>query len=186
MLPDTQKVTVPTCDRCAKLGNKSSEDTRIKMSKSAMGNKNATIQNRYKLKIAKVDGRSTRSLDSYQKSTPEKRLQARIRHNVRGLINQKLKKRPFSKNRKSTFDILGYTSIDLMKHLESQFTEGMLWDNYGEWHIDHIIPDSWFNYTSLNDEDFKKSWNLNNLQPLWAAENHSKGDRYSGKYKENI
>jgi hypothetical protein len=46
--------------------------------------------------------------------------------------------------------------------------------------IDHITPDSWFEYNSTEDRDFKKSWSLDNLQPLWKAENASKGNKYEG------
>ena len=31
----------------------------------------------------------------------------------------------------------GFTLGALIQHLESQFYDGMSWDNYGEWHIDH-------------------------------------------------
>jgi len=76
---------------------------------------------------------------------------------------------------KSTFDILGYTLDDLMNHLEGLFIDGMTWDNYGEWHVDHKIPMSSFNFTSVDDEEFKLCWSLNNLQPLWAIDNLRKG-----------
>jgi len=56
----------------------------------------------------------------------------------------------------------------------------MTWDNYGTWHIDHIRPDSWFHYDSVNHEDFKKSWMLDNLQPLWAKDNLMKSNNYEG------
>ena len=75
--------------------------------------------------------------------------------------------------------ILNYTIEDLKYHLESLFQEGMTWDNYGKWHIDHIIPKSWFKFNSVNDPEFKRCWSLNNLQPKWASENCSKGNRYS-------
>jgi len=39
------------------------------------------------------------------------------------------------------------------------------------WNIDHIIPHSLFNYTSLEDEDFKKCWSLDNLRPYSAKQN---------------
>jgi hypothetical protein len=65
-----------------------------------------------------------------------------------------------------------------MQHLEKQFTEGMTWDNYGQWHVDHIRPMSSFNFTSLDDPEFKECWDLSNLQPLWETENLSKGSRY--------
>lgn len=39
--------------------------------------------------------------------------------------------------------------------------------------------DSWFVYSSTKDEAFKNSWALNNLQPMWASENRSKGARFA-------
>lgn len=72
--------------------------------------------------------------------------------------------------------------MQLMEHLEKNFKGGMTWENYGEngWEIDHIEPDSWFRYNSFDDEEFKKAWALSNLQPMWAAQNRSKGNRYKG------
>ena len=79
---------------------------------------------------------------------------------------------------RTTFDILGYTIEELMNHLESLFTDGMTWDNYGEWHVDHKKPMTLFNFTSTDDEGFKECWKLDNLQPLWGNDNLSKGIRY--------
>lgn len=78
---------------------------------------------------------------------------------------------------RSTFDILGYTIEELMTHLESLFTDGMTWDNYGEWHVDHIIPMSSFVFESVDDDGFKECWKLDNLQPLWGPDNLSKGSK---------
>ena len=70
---------------------------------------------------------------------------------------------------------LGCSIEHLKKHLESQFTEGMSWDNYGlkGWHIDHIIPLAYFDLTK--EEDFKNACHYTNLQPLWAVDNIRKG-----------
>jgi len=73
--------------------------------------------------------------------------------------------------------LVGYTLSDLMSHLESLFLPGMTWDNYGEWHIDHKIPKSKFKYKTPNNKAFKLCWSLNNLQPLWAVDNLSKGNK---------
>ena len=43
------------------------------------------------------------------------------------------------------------------------------------WHIDHITPQSAFNITSAECEDFQKCWALENLQPLCALKNIRKG-----------
>ena len=98
----------------------------------------------------------------------------RVRFNVASVMRSRLK----SKNKTGVFRNLGYTSKDLCVHLESLFVGGMTWDNYGsKWHIDHIKPDKLFNYISEDDEDFKLCWSLNNLQPLWAFDNLSKGSK---------
>jgi hypothetical protein len=76
------------------------------------------------------------------------------------------------------FDILGYTPEQLIVHLEKQFNDGMNWDNYGEWHIDHIKPISSFIFEGSEDEEFKKCWSLDNLQPMWGLENIKKGNKY--------
>jgi 5-methylcytosine-specific restriction endonuclease McrA len=47
----------------------------------------------------------------------------------------------------------------------------MTWENYGEWRVDHIKPISSFNFTDINDDEFKKCWPLENLQPLCEKEN---------------
>ena len=75
-----------------------------------------------------------------------------------------------------TIDLLGYSAIQLKQHLESLFTEGMSWDNYGEWHIDHIKP------VSLFDEDtpIHVVNDLSNLQPLWATTREINGIIYEG------
>lgn len=85
-----------------------------------------------------------------------------------------------TKNHRKWQILVGYTTKELMAHLESQFQEGMSWDNYGKWEIDHITPKSWFDFQSSNDEKFKECWALDNLQPLWMLENRSKHNKFSG------
>lgn len=64
-----------------------------------------------------------------------------------------------------TIDLLGYSAIELKNHMKSLFTEGMTWDNHGEWHIDHIIPVTTFH----PDTPMSVVNALSNLQPLWAT-----------------
>ena len=66
-------------------------------------------------------------------------------------------------------DIVGMDWPSLKEHLENQFTESMTWDNYGEWHIDHIQPLSKFNLS--DDKQLNIACHYTNLQPLWAEDN---------------
>lgn len=86
-----------------------------------------------------------------------------------------------NKNYKGVFDILGYSAEELKAHLESQFTGGMSWENMGEWHIDHIIPKSFFVFAGTNDTEFRMCWRLENLQPLWAKDNLQKSNNIQKK-----
>lgn len=70
---------------------------------------------------------------------------------------------------------LGCTLDELMVHLERQFTPGMSWTNYGDWHIDHIKPLASFDLTDR--VQLLVACHFTNLQPLWAEENLKKGDR---------
>lgn len=72
-----------------------------------------------------------------------------------------------------TMELLGCSAEELKEHLEKQFTEGMNFDNYGKWHVDHILPCASFNL--LEPEEQRKCFHYTNLQPLWAVDNLSKG-----------
>jgi len=73
----------------------------------------------------------------------------------------------------NTLDLIGCPIEQLKEHLESQFTEGMTWDNYGEWHIDHKTPCCSFDLTDPKQQ--RECFNYKNLQPLWAVDNLRKG-----------
>ena len=89
--------------------------------------------------------------------------------------------------RKRKWEVLaGYTLSQLKEHLSSLFVDGMSWDNYGEWHIDHIIPKSFFDFKKPEDEGFKKCWELENLQPLWAKDNIIKKDKINTDIQQRI
>lgn len=75
------------------------------------------------------------------------------------------------------FDVLQYTPEELILHLEKQFTEGMTWENYGIWHVDHKFPITSFDIQEMGDEEFMKCWCLDNLQPMWGEENIRKSNK---------
>lgn len=78
------------------------------------------------------------------------------------------------KNNK-TMKYLGCDPHQLRKHLESQFTEGMTWENYGVngWHIDHILPKT----LVMCENDLYLIYNYKNLQPLWFIDNIRKSNK---------
>jgi len=73
---------------------------------------------------------------------------------------------------KSTTKLIGCSIKQLKNYLESKFTKGMSWKNYGKWHIDHIKPCASFDLSKLSEQ--KKCFHYTNLQPLWAIENWRK------------
>lgn len=96
-----------------------------------------------------------------------RRLSSRIRESLR---------RKHVLKTTTSIKYLGCTAGHLRTHLESQFAEGMSWDNYGVfgWHVDHIIPCAAFD---LSREDHQMvCFNYRNLRPLWHHENNEKGD----------
>jgi len=82
--------------------------------------------------------------------------------------------------------LVGFTLDELRAHLEKQFADGMSWDNYGEWHIDHIIPIAAHNFRLPEHRDFKRCWSLSNLQPLWAKENHRKHAKINEPFQPSL
>lgn len=79
----------------------------------------------------------------------------------------------------STEKLLNCSFEFLKNYLELKFQSGMSWDNYGEWHIDHIIP---CNYFDFNIEDNQRiCFNYKNLQPLWGKDNIKKQNKVNEK-----
>jgi hypothetical protein len=74
---------------------------------------------------------------------------------------------------KRTRELLGCHQDDFKIYIEKLFLTGMSWENYGNWHVDHIIPCDSFDLST--EENQRKCFHYKNLQPLWAADNLSKG-----------
>ena len=75
----------------------------------------------------------------------------------------------------STMELIGCTIDELWNHLESKFNPWMIRENYGLWHVDHIIPCDAFDLTDPVQQ--KKCFHYNNLQPLWAIDNMRKSNK---------
>ena len=100
----------------------------------------------------------------------------RLQKLLRARLTLALKGAGYTK-KSSLLDITGCTFEFLKNYLTDKFTEGMSWDNKNEWHIDHIIPLA----SATNEADIIKLSHYTNLQPLWAAENRSKGAKLNYK-----
>jgi hypothetical protein len=96
--------------------------------------------------------------------------------NFRTAIYQVLKENNVDKNG-HYFEVLKYTPEELINHLEKQFTDGMTWDNYGQWHVDHVMPISVHDIQEIGDDEFMRCWSLSNLQPMWGDENIRKSNK---------
>lgn len=108
---------------------------------------------------------------------PEKRIILNMRNRISSVLRGEIKN-------DTTINLLGCNVEILKKHLESKFTKGMKWDNYGMWHVDHIIPCAKFNLK--NEEDKKTCFHYTNLQPLCAKDNCSKQDKLIENIQLNI
>jgi len=76
----------------------------------------------------------------------------------------------------SISNLLGCSYEEARMFIEKKFEQGMSWNNYGKWHIDHIRPLNSFDLTNIEEQ--KKAFHYTNLQPLWAKDNLIKGHTY--------
>jgi len=112
-----------------------------------------------------------------------KRIKERLKNDIqfklkwlfRGRISSAIKKNCASKAYK-TIELLGCSIEQAKNHIEKQFTEGMSWDNHGEWEIDHIKPIALFDLTIPKEQ--KMAFHYTNIQPLIKDKNRSKGSKW--------
>lgn len=79
-------------------------------------------------------------------------------------------------------NILGYTSIEFMEHIEANFTDGMCWDLIDDTHIDHVIPLRWFIVNGIHRPEVIND--LSNLQPIWAKDNLKKSTTLPDNFEQ--
>lgn len=121
----------------------------------------------YKTKEQKIHARKRRN--KQQREKYNKNIDFKLKMLYRNRIYCALKDNVKSN---TTENLLGCSINKLKQYLEEQFKEGMNWDNYGEWHVDHIKPCASFDLT--DKEQQKECFHYTNLQPLWAEENYKK------------
>lgn len=136
-----------------------------------------------KLQRAEKPGRSAQLQRARRRRNPQlfaeydrKRvssIEGRMNRAAMSAICTSLAKKGLRKTKPRTL-LVGWNVEELIQHMEPLFDVGMSWGNYGEWHIDHIVPLSVVNFQSQDDPRFKEVWALNNLAPLWAKDNIEK------------
>jgi hypothetical protein len=95
------------------------------------------------------------------------RMKKRLRDRIRDYMNGK-------SIGKKTKEIVGLEYDEFKSYISDKFTEGMNWENYGLWHLDHIVPLC----EAKNYEEVLKLNHYTNLQPLWAEDNLKKNRKY--------
>lgn len=124
--------------------------------------------------------------EAQKKSDAKRRstLKGRLTINIRSAVNRCLKD---SKNG-HTFEILGYSVVQLKKRLTKTMPQGYCWEDYlaGKLHIDHKAPVSAYNFKLAEDIDFRRCWALKNLQLLPASDNMSKNNRIDRPFQPSF
>jgi len=133
-----------------------------------------------------INERSNKYVKDRYSSDPCFKLRMIVSASVRNILNDTGQ----SKKGNSIMEFLPYTIEELKAHIESLFETWMTWENHGKydaktwddndqstwtWQLDHIIPHSTFNYTTMDCQEFRDCWALSNLRPLSAKQNQLDG-----------
>lgn len=131
--------------------------------------KNQQNKDWYYANKEKTKERVTKSRNK-RKNQPKFKIERALRQRLRATVFGEYKS-------ERALNLLGCSVEEFKLHLESLWTEGMSWENYGfyGWHIDHILPCSSFNL--LDPEEQRKCFHWSNMQPLWANDNLRKSDK---------
>lgn len=186
----------PTCKICRKIYRQNNKD-KIKLKDKEYNLKNSNLikiqrakyreKNRAKLAAAQREyikaneAEVKRRKSEWKKKNIEKinlkikndmknNPSLRLKHNLRSRMRQALKK-----DYKSgmAIKLLGCSIEYFKQYIQSLWIEDMSWKNYGQWHLDHIIPIA----SIQDDEQCKIVCHYKNIRPLWASDNLSKGSK---------
>jgi hypothetical protein len=109
------------------------------------------------------------------RSTPEGRLTKALRDRLRRAVEGNYRGG-------SAVAALGCSILEFKEYIENLFEDGWRWDkaSWGPvWHLDHIIPLSWFDLS--NPADIAKACHFSNIRPYLALLNCKEGDRRGNK-----
>ena len=166
------------CLKCQKerrrlyyLNNKEHE---LKVNKLWKENNSERAKQIYKLWIKNNPEKKNFNQRKNRKSRRNRDPMFKVLQNLRTRIHTVLTAKHIVKE-VTTKKLTGCTLEYLKNYLEKKFKDGMSWDNYGQWHIDHIRPCASFNL--LDPIEQKICFHYTNLQPLWAEENLKKSNK---------
>jgi hypothetical protein len=102
----------------------------------------------------------------------------KINRRLRNTLNHRISEmfesqKSYKKNK--TLNYIDCNLEFLKLWFEFQFEPNMGWNNYGDWHIDHVLPCTYFNLH--NEIEQKQCFNWRNLRPCWKLENIKKGNK---------
>jgi hypothetical protein len=129
---------------------------------------------------AKEYNRLARIARGAKPMTPRRRTHSKWARRLRREVGQFLKKaKPHYR-----LSLIGCTKTVLAQWIESQFADGMNWENKNKnggndtatWQIDHIKPCAAFDLTDKAQR--MACFHYTNLQPLWSIDNHAKRDNW--------
>jgi hypothetical protein len=134
--------------------------------------------------------------NQYRKERRHRDPNFKLRISISSAVSKYISKNNGSKRGSSCMDYLSWTIEEFWQWIESQFSlsenltnDGKVWmtkENRGRynkktwddsnpstwtWQLDHIIPQSDLPASSMEDENFKKCWALENLRPLSSKQN---------------
>lgn len=117
---------------------------------------------------------------NYHGGTPEMRI---IRKRISAAMRKAIKQNKAGRHWETLVD---YSMVDLINRLKSTVPQGYSWNQdfvngNGALHIDHKRPMSSFDFNTVEDEEFKQCFALDNLQLLPAIENMKKNAKYDGQ-----
>lgn len=171
-------------------GKENNKNYRIKFKDNIAKNKRLWSENNverikgYKSKYRKNNGDRIRKSESYKKYRIKWKKQRLLddplfllKERISSLIRNSTKHN--YKNTKSK-DILGINIENFKIYIENQFKDGMSWNNYGKWQLDHKVPISIAN----NKEEFYKLNHYTNFRPMWKIDNIKKSNKILEEFKE--
>lgn len=102
-----------------------------------------------------------------------KRFRNDVNYKLNRLMGNAINQGVNDKGFKKWESIVGYSINTLKDHLLKFASDGFTWEIYlkGGYHIDHIIPQSMYNFKSYQDPEFKKCWHYRNLRVLSGDDN---------------